>query len=55
MTIRALRDALGQFDPDQEAFVVLFRNDGTGEQFESMAVRENHGNAQMEIYAEEEI
>jgi hypothetical protein len=55
MTIRELRDALGQFDPDQEAFVVLCKNDGTGEQFEIITVSDHNGNAQIEIYAEEEV
>ena len=52
MTIRELMDILTGMDPEAEAFVQLFKTDGTSESFEIEAVRDNNGNAQLDIYEE---
>jgi hypothetical protein len=53
MTIRQLRDMLETMDPDGEAFVALFRADGSAYTFEIEDVIDQHGDAQIEIYDEE--
>jgi hypothetical protein len=53
MTIQELINTLEQFDPAQNAFVALFKNDGTSEIFEIEEVVEHNGNAQLEIYEAE--
>jgi hypothetical protein len=53
MTIQELINTLEQFDPTQNVFVALFKNDGTSEIFEIEEITENNGNAQLEIYEEE--
>jgi hypothetical protein len=55
MTIQELINALSQFDLTRDAVVALFRTDGTSEIFEIEEVGDNNGNAQLEIYEEEEI
>ena len=55
MTIQELIDRLSQFDPTRDAVVALFKTDGTSEIFEIEEVGDNNGNAQLEIYDEEEI
>jgi hypothetical protein len=41
-------------DPENEAFVALFKVDGTGEAFEIQEVSNSDGDAQLEIYEAEE-
>jgi hypothetical protein len=41
-------------DPENEAFVALFKVDGTGEAFEIQEVSNSDGDAQLEIYEEDE-
>jgi hypothetical protein len=53
MTIQELINTLEHFDPVQNVFVALFKNDGTSEIFEIEEIGENNGNAQLEIYEEE--
>jgi hypothetical protein len=53
MTIQELINTLEQFDPTQNVFVALFKNDGTSELFEIEEIGENDGNTQLEIYEEE--
>jgi hypothetical protein len=53
MTIQELIDTLAQFNPAQDVFVVLFKNDGTGEEFGIEEISDNNGHAQLEIYEEE--
>jgi hypothetical protein len=53
MTIRELRTILGTMDPDNDVFVAFFTADGTGEVFDIEAVQDHHGDAQLDIYAEE--
>ena len=53
MTIRALIDALRTMDPDKEAFVALFKGDGTSEIFDIEEIGDNEGHAQLEIYEED--
>ena len=55
MTIQELIDTLSQFDPARDVLVALFKNDGTSEIFEIEEIGDNNGNAQLEIYEEEEI
>ena len=55
MTVQELINALSQFDPTRDAVVALFKTDGTSELFEIEEVSDNQGNAQLEIYEEEEI
>jgi hypothetical protein len=53
MTIRQLRDILETMDPDGEAFVALFKADGSAETFAIEEVTDTQGDAQIEIYDEE--
>jgi hypothetical protein len=53
MTIRQLRDMLETMDPDGDAFVALFRADGSADTFEIEDVTDQNGDAQIEIYDEE--
>jgi len=53
MTIRQLRDLLETMDPDGEAFVALFKADGSSETFAIEEVTDKNGDAQIEIYDEE--
>jgi hypothetical protein len=41
-------------DPNHEAFVALFTPDGTAEEFDIDAVQDDQGDAQLDIYMEEE-
>jgi hypothetical protein len=50
MKIRELLATLQALDPDGGAFVVLSKPDGTRELFEVAAVREEQGNAQLEVH-----
>jgi hypothetical protein len=50
MKIRELLATLQALDPDGGAFVVLSKPDGTRELFEVAAVREDQGNAQLEVH-----
>jgi hypothetical protein len=52
--IRELIAHLQAMNPENEAFVALFKVDGTGEIFEIEEFSDNEGNAQLEIYEEEE-
>jgi hypothetical protein len=49
MTIRELIESLSVVDPDGEVLVVLFKNDGTSEQFEIDAATIIDGAPQIEI------
>jgi hypothetical protein len=49
MTIHDLIEVLETMEPDREAFVVLFKADGTAQQFDIDAVVDYNGNAQIEI------
>ena len=53
MTIQELINILERFDPVQNVFVALFKNDGTSEIFEIEEIAENNGSAQLEIYERE--
>jgi hypothetical protein len=53
MKIRALTIILGTMDPEAEAFVALFKADGTAETFDIEDVSDNNGKAQIEIAEEE--
>jgi hypothetical protein len=53
MTIQELINILERFDPVQDVFVALFKNDGTSELFEIEEIGENNRNVQLEIYEEE--
>jgi hypothetical protein len=53
MKIRELMTLLEAMDPDAEAFVALFRADGTAETFDIEDVSNNDGEAQIEIAEEE--
>jgi hypothetical protein len=50
MKIRELIDCLHTMDPEQEAFVALFKRDGTGQAFAIEEVSNTDGEAQLEIY-----
>ena len=52
MTIRELIGVVETMDPDRDAFVILFKADGTSEQFAIADVVDYNGNAQIEINAE---
>jgi hypothetical protein len=54
MTIGELVATVRTMDPDHDVFVAFFKPDGTGEVFDIDAVQDNHGDAQLDIYAEEE-
>jgi hypothetical protein len=53
MTIQELINTLERFDPTQDVFVALFKNDGTSELFEIEEIGENNRNVQLEIYEAE--
>jgi hypothetical protein len=53
MKIRELIDFLQTMDPEQEAFVALFKLDGTGQAFAIDEVSNTDGDAQLEIYEAE--
>lgn len=50
MTIQELIDILSTMGPSKDAFVVLFKTDGTGEQFDIVDVSDNNGHAQLNIH-----
>jgi hypothetical protein len=52
MTIQELINILERFDPVQDVFIALFKNDGTSEIFEIEEIGENNRNVQLEIYEE---
>jgi hypothetical protein len=54
MTIHELMTTVQTMDPDHEIFVALFTSDGASEVFDIEAIRDNHGHAQLDIYADEE-
>jgi hypothetical protein len=54
MKIRELIEGLRAMDPEKEAFVALFKIDGTGEIFDIEEIGDNEGHAQLEIYEEED-
>ena len=54
MTIGELVETVQTMDPDHDVFVAFFQSDGTGEVFDIAAVQDNHGDAQLDIYAEDE-
>jgi hypothetical protein len=54
MTIGELMAMIQTMDPNHEAFVVLFKPDGTADEFDIDAVQDDRGDAQLEIYAAEE-
>jgi hypothetical protein len=54
MTIRALIDALRPMEPEKDAFVALFKLEGTGELFDIEVISDHEGHAQLEIYEEED-
>jgi hypothetical protein len=54
MTIGELTAIMQTMDPSHEAFVALFNPDGTAEVFDINRVQDHHGDAQLDIYAEEE-
>ena len=53
MTIHELVTVLNTMEPEHDLFVALHVED-TAELFDIVAVREHHGHAELEIYAEEE-
>jgi hypothetical protein len=54
MTIGELKAALEPMDPDNDVFVACLNRDGTGEAFDIAAVQEYHGDAQLDIYEEDD-
>jgi hypothetical protein len=54
MKIRELIEGLRAMDPEKEALVALFKRDGTGEIFDIEEISDDEGNAQLEIYEEED-
>jgi hypothetical protein len=54
MTIGELTAIMQTMDPSHDAFVALFKLDGTAEVFEIEAVQDHHGDAQLDVYAVEE-
>jgi hypothetical protein len=50
MKIRELIPTLQAMDPDGGVFVVLAKPDGTSEIFEVEAVRDDQGNAHIEVH-----
>jgi hypothetical protein len=54
MKIQELIAHLQAMNPEKEAFVARFTVDGTSEIFEIEEFSDHEGNAQLEIYAEEE-
>jgi hypothetical protein len=55
MTIRELMATVQTMNQGHEIFVALFKSDGMSEVFDIEAIRDNHGHAQLDIYAEEEV
>ena len=53
MTIRQLKAILETMDPDGDAFVALFKADGSSDTFAIEDVTDKNGDAQIEIYDEE--
>jgi hypothetical protein len=53
MKIRQLIASLQTMNPERDAFVVLFKVDGTGEVFDLEEISNNDGDAQLEIYEED--
>ena len=53
MKVRELILLLGAMDPEAEAFVALFKADGTAKTFDIEEVNDNNGEAQIEIAEEE--
>jgi hypothetical protein len=53
MKIRELIASLQTMNPERDAFVVLFKVDGTGDVFDLEEISNNDGDAQLEIYEEE--
>jgi hypothetical protein len=54
MTIGELVATVQSMHPDQDVYVALFRTDGTAEVFDIDAVQDQQGDAQLDVYAEEE-
>jgi hypothetical protein len=54
MTIGELMATLRTMDPDRDVFVAVFAPDGTGEAFAIEAVQAHDGDAQLDIYTEDE-
>ena len=52
MTIRELADLLRTMDHKKDAFVALFKADGTSKVFDIASVSDNNGNAQLDIHEE---
>jgi hypothetical protein len=55
MTIGELMAIIQTMDPNHEAFVALFTPDGIAKEFDIDAVRDDQGDAQLDIYMEEEV
>jgi hypothetical protein len=54
MTIGELMAMIQTMDPNHDAFVALFKSDGSAEEFDIDAVQDDQGDAQLDIYEEEE-
>ena len=54
MTIDELAAIMQTMAPSQDAFIALCKPDGPGEVFDIDAVQDPHGDAQLDISAEEE-
>lgn len=54
MTIGELVATVQTMDPNNDVFVAFFTPDGTGEVFDIEAVQDNDGDAQLDIYEEED-
>jgi hypothetical protein len=54
MTIGELTAIMQTMNPSHQAFIALFTPDGTAEVFEIDAVQDHQGDAQLDVYAEEE-
>jgi hypothetical protein len=50
MKIRELIPMLHAMDPEGGVFVVVLKGDGTSELFDVQEVRNDHGNAQIEVH-----
>ena len=55
MTIRELTDALAQFDPERDAHVILFKEDGVSEEFDIEEIKESNGHAKLAIHEHDDI
>jgi hypothetical protein len=53
MTIGELVGTVQTMDPDRDIFVALFKADGSAEVFDIEAIRDNNGQAQLDISEEE--